>query len=90
LEELELADWDEEGPSAPLLAAHLPVPPPTLSLATISLLTRGQRALSAHPDHQELRDAINALENAARADDADALKATSEALITLLYDLDDA
>ncbi len=90
LEELEFADWGAEGPSAPLLAAPLPVSPPTLSLATISLLTRGQHTLAAHPDHQALRDAITALENAARADDADALEATSEALIALLYDLDDA
>jgi molecular chaperone DnaK len=89
LEELELADWDEDGPRAPLLEAPLAAPP-TLSLATISLLTRGQHALSAHPNHQELRDAIKALEDAARADDADMLEATSEALISLLYDLDDA
>jgi molecular chaperone DnaK len=89
LEELDLVGWDENGPRAPLLEAPLAAPP-TLSLATISLLTRGQHALSVHPNHQELRDAIKALEDAARADDADALEATSEALISLLYDLDDA
>ncbi len=66
-------------------------PPPTgaMSLETISLLARGKRVLDTNPGDQEIIRAIAAVEAAAREDNADALAATSEALLDLLYNLDD-
>ncbi|NTW97351.1 MAG: Hsp70 family protein [Oscillochloris sp.] len=88
LEDFELAGWDEGGTQVPLLEAQ---PPSTtgMSLETISLLARGQRVLAANPDNQDLQRAIDALEAAAQQGDAEAIESTSEALLDLLYDLDD-
>ena len=88
LDELELADWDGAEPRATLLDA-----PQSgaveLNLETISLLTRGRRILAADPTHQALSAAIHAVEAAARQEDADALANASDALLDLLYDLED-
>jgi molecular chaperone DnaK len=88
LEDLDLAGWDEDVPQALLRESE---PPSTvgMSLETIGLLARGQRALAANPGNQEILSAVGALEAAVRRGDADALEATSEALLDLLYDLDD-
>jgi molecular chaperone DnaK len=88
LEDLALAEWDADAPLRPLLESE---PPSTagMSLETISLLARGQRVLAANPGNQEIIRAIDALEAATRQGDAAALEATSEALIDLLYELDD-
>jgi molecular chaperone DnaK len=88
LEELELAGWDEEAIQE---AIQEDSPPSTagMSLETISLLARGQRALTATPGNQELVRAIAALEAEARRGDSEALEAASETLLDLLYNLDD-
>jgi molecular chaperone DnaK len=88
LEELELAGWDEGALQVPLLESPM-VSTVGMSLETIGLLARGQRTLAANPGSQEISRAIDALEAAARQGDADALEASSEALLDLLYDLDD-
>lgn len=88
LDELELAELDPAAFTAPLLE---PAPPSTagMSLETLSLLGRAQRTLKANPGHAELAATIAALEAAARAGDAEGVAAASEAMLDILYELDD-
>lgn len=75
-----------------VLVASAPAPAaPTsqMSLATISLLARAQRALAASPGHAELGRLIRAVEHASAVGDEQALADESERLIDLLYDLDE-
>jgi molecular chaperone DnaK len=74
-------DWDDGTPEETAL--------PEMSLETIGLLTRARRAAGEHPDQAELQAAIKRLEQAVRAGDAQALDSASEALLDLLYDLED-
>jgi len=60
-----------------------------LPLDVISLLVRARRALADGPANAELRQATTALEAAARARDEEATLAHSEALLDLLYDLEE-
>ncbi|NTU85860.1 MAG: Hsp70 family protein [Chloroflexales bacterium] len=60
-----------------------------LPLDVISLLVRARRALADNPGHSELREAAAALEAAAQAHDEEATLAHSEALLDLLYELED-
>jgi len=55
----------------------------------ISLLVRARRALADDPANAELRQATTELEAAARIRDEDATMAHSEALLDLLYDLEE-
>lgn len=84
LDELELGDENEEERVG---VAMLATPP---SLETLGLLAQGRRALAAHPDNQELRAAFEALEEAARLGDPAATDTAGEALLDLLYELDDS
>lgn len=87
LDNLELEGWD-----APTSGAPAALPPPgtaSMSLETLGLLGRAQRASAAHPENAELRRAITALEEAARQSDSTAVETASEALLDLLYELDD-
>jgi molecular chaperone DnaK len=76
----------------PVELAPLSAPPPStagMSLQTISLLARAQRAMARLPDNRELPRAMAEVEAAARQGDAAALEAASEGLLDLLYDLDE-
>jgi molecular chaperone DnaK len=86
LEELELAGWDEAD------TRPLDGPPSTagMSLETISLLAQAQRVMAANPDNSAIARAVADVEAAARRGDPAGLEASSEALLDLLYDLDDS
>ena len=60
-----------------------------LPLDVISLLVRARRALSDDPANAALRQATTELETAARAHDEQATLERSEALLDLLYDLEE-
>lgn len=84
----DLAAWDENAPPEAPLEGQTPSTA-EMSLETISLLARAQRALASNPGNQEIIRAIGALEAAVQQDDAETRESTSEALLDLLYDLDD-
>jgi molecular chaperone DnaK len=91
LEELELAGWDaedlegEEGAADGATASA----PPEMSLETIGLLARAHRALEANPGNVALQAAIDDLRQAARTEAPAALAERSEALLDILYELDE-
>lgn len=87
LEQLEQFGWGEGAidASAEAVAPHAL----QLSTETLALLARAQRTLEQHPGHQGLLDAIAAVENAANAGNQDVVEQKSEALLDLLYDLED-
>ncbi len=63
--------------------------PPEMSLETIGLLARAHRALEAAPDNVALREAIDGLRQAVRHGDPDDVAARSEALLDILYELEE-
>ncbi|PDW04510.1 Hsp70 family protein [Candidatus Viridilinea mediisalina] len=87
LEQLEQFGWGEGA----LEVSAEATAPQSLQLSTeiLALLARAQRTLEQHPGHQGLLDAIAAVENAANAGNQDVLEQATEALIDLLYDLED-
>jgi molecular chaperone DnaK len=87
LEELEQFGW--EGETINVAALEAAVDGLTLSSETLALLARAQRALEANPELEALRTAIANVEAAAAQGNQDAVDQTSEALLDLLYDLDD-
>ncbi len=89
LAELELGEWGENGVEELEDATEL-LAESNLNLETISLLNRARRALAAHPDDAELRQAIADVETAARQGDEAALADQSDTLLDRLYDLEDA
>ncbi len=89
LDDLALDEWDEgENQMADVIDAE-PAGAPELSLETIGLLTRAQRTLSQDPGNTVLLAAIERVRAAARQGDQAALAERSEALIDLLYELED-
>ncbi|RRR71243.1 MAG: heat-shock protein Hsp70 [Candidatus Viridilinea halotolerans] len=87
LEQLEQFGWGEGAIDMSVEAVASPAL--QLSTETLALLARAQRALESHPGHQGLLDAIANVENAASAGNQDGVEQASEALIDLLYDLED-
>jgi molecular chaperone DnaK len=86
LEELELdaeGGEDEADEALPRLAGR------ELPLETIALLTRARRAHAAHPQNDALARAITGLEVAARVGDEALLAERSDALLDVLYELED-
>jgi molecular chaperone DnaK len=91
LEELEIAGWeaadlDEKSGVAEQESAGTPA---EMSLETIGLLTRAHRALDANPDNTALREAIDRLRHAAQGGSPDDVVAQSEALLDILYELEE-
>ncbi|MBK9715663.1 MAG: Hsp70 family protein [Kouleothrix sp.] len=89
LEELELAGWDGEALEIDAVEGEAEVAPPEMSLETIGLLTRAHRALETNPDNTALDDAIEALRIAAQRGGPEAVAARSEALLDILYELEE-
>ena len=89
LEALELAGWDSEewediGDQEQPGGAS-----PEMSMETIGLLTRAHRALETNPANAALRETIERLRQAVQRDDRDAIAADSEALLDILYELEE-
>jgi molecular chaperone DnaK len=95
LEALELAEWGDEtewdGELDEIAQGNgSPAAPVTqMKLETIHLLTRARRALAQQPDNTALRQAIDGVEAAVRSGDPAGIAERSDALLDLLYDLDD-
>jgi molecular chaperone DnaK len=89
LEALELAEWDAEEQEFANEAQAVVGAPPEISLETIGLLTRARRALDAAPDNAALSAAIDSLRQAVQRGDSDAITSDSEALLDLLYELEE-
>jgi molecular chaperone DnaK len=91
LEALELGEWDMEelDEEDGVEVQELDGAPPEMSLETIGLLTRARRALATNPDDAALRAAIERLEQAVRRGDDEAVATDSEALLDILYELEE-
>ena len=91
LDALELGTWevDDDGNQATQLLTLAPPPSASMSMETLSLLARAQRTLAQQPTNAALRQAINAIESAAQRGDQATLEQHTEALLDLLYDLED-
>jgi molecular chaperone DnaK len=90
LEALELAEWDaEEHEATGDEASEHAVAPSELSLETIGLLTRAHRALEANPANAALLEAVERLREAVQRGDPDEIAAHSEALLDVLYELEE-
>jgi molecular chaperone DnaK len=92
---LELADWEAaelEGEEQEIIdaeAQEVAGAPQEMSLETIGLLTRAHRALDADPANTALDAAINSLRQAVRRGESAAITTQSEALLDLLYELEE-
>ncbi len=89
LEALELAEWDAEEQEFANEAQAAVGAPPEMSLETIGLLTRARRALDADPDNAALSAAIDSLRQAVQRGESAAVATASEALLDLLYELEE-
>ena len=90
LEALELAEWSDQAPALIDIEAQTGASAPQeMSLETISLLARAHRALDANPSNLALDTAIKSLRQAVQRGDQAAISAQSEALLDLLYELDE-
>jgi molecular chaperone DnaK len=91
LEALEIAGWDVEDLDevAGSVENESAAAPAEMSLETIGLLARAHRALEANPDNAALHEAIDSLRQAAQRGDKDAVAARSEALLDILYELEE-
>ena len=89
LEALELAEWDAEEQEFANEAQAVVGAPPEMSLETIGLLTRARRALDADPDNAALSAAIDSLRQAVQRGDSAAVATDSEALLDILYELEE-
>ena len=89
LEALELAEWDAEELEFASEAQAAVGAPPEMSLETIGLLTRARRALDAAPDNAVLNAAIDSLRQAVQRGESAAIATESEALLDLLYELEE-
>jgi len=84
-------DLDQDLPDILDLRAERPRTGAQLDEQTRGLLARARRALDAGVgDTAALEQAVAALESAAQEEDAAAIEARTEALLDLVYDLDDA
>jgi molecular chaperone DnaK len=88
LDELELnMDWAAaEGVTVPL---HAPLDDTALNAEMQSLLAHARTVQQRHPEHTGLPEAIRAVERAAATGDTAAIDGAAEALLDLLYELDD-
>jgi molecular chaperone DnaK len=95
LEALELAEWngeaewDEDLDEIAQGNGSPPAPVAQMNLETIHLLTRARRALAQQPDNAALQQAIAGVEAAVRSGDPTDIAERSDALLDLLYDLDE-
>jgi molecular chaperone DnaK len=89
LEALELAEWDTEERDDTGDEEQPAEAPPEISMETIGLLTRAHRALEINPANAALREAIERLRQAVRRGDSDAIATDSEALLDILYELEE-
>jgi molecular chaperone DnaK len=89
LEALDLAQWDAEEQEFANEAEAAVGAPPEMSLETIGLLTRARRALDANPANTALSAAIDSLRQAVQRGDSPAIAAQSEALLDVLYELEE-
>jgi len=60
-----------------------------MSIETIGLLTRAHRALETNPANAALRETVEHLRQAVQRGDHDAIAADSEALLDILYELEE-
>jgi len=90
LEALELAGWDTEVRDDASDDEQQPAgASPEMSIETIGLLTRAHRALETNPANTALREAIERVRQAVRRGDSDAIATDSEALLDILYELEE-
>jgi molecular chaperone DnaK len=91
LEALEIGEWDaEELDDQDGAEALEPVgAPPEMSLETIGLLTRARRALDSDPTNAALGAAIDSLRRAVQRGESAAIATDSEALLDILYELEE-
>ncbi len=87
---LELAEWEaEELEAIGEEAQEVVGTAPEMSLETIGLLTRARRALDADPGNAALSAAIDRLRQAVQRGESAAIATESEALLDMLYELEE-
>ena len=90
LEALELEDWEAEDEDAEVIGAARGAGGPQASLKVLALLDRARRVAARSPDAAAVLDrVISRLETAVRIGDEAAVEEHSDALLNLLYDLDE-
>lgn len=83
LDSMELDDWDADEDQVLELADGF------IREDVLGLLDRARRTLQAHPRHPSLSEAITALEAAAKSGDDELLDDATDALLDVLYEIDE-